>query len=112
LGRRKTKKENPSKVRATIPTPIPAQEERAVLPALRFKVIEELLNKLEMEYRRIRATDLEDLHNDLADTIVKYINERKVMVDTVLLVLEILRHEMITEKIKLLTRGEPAEKVL
>lgn len=77
-----------------------------------FEALDRLLVNLEAEYRKTKARILEDLHNELAEVIVKHINERQATVDTVLLALEILKHEMVTLKIQQLEKGVPVEKVL
>jgi molecular chaperone GrpE (heat shock protein) len=93
--------------------PVKAEEKVEVAkPAKHFEALDQLLVNLEAEYRKTKARTLEDLHNDLAEVIVKHINERQATIDTVLMALEILRHEMVTQKIQQLEKGVPVEKVL
>jgi|GEM_PF-3669465 len=110
------KKKEEAHVPASLQLPPPRTVEEKPLDVKKsevsFKALEQLLASMEVEYRRIKATNLEDLHNELAEVIVRYINERKVTVDTVLLALEIIKYEMVTQKIQQLERGIPIEKVL
>lgn len=101
---------NPQKVQPLeLPPPSVKAEERSVK---HFEALNQLLINLEVEYKKTKARILEDLHNELAEVIVKHINEQHATIDTVLLTLEILKHEMITQKIQQLEKGIPVEKVL
>ncbi len=105
---------NPPNVSALELPPVEAKAEKVEVKPTKyhFEALDQLLVNLEAEYRKAKAKILEDLHNELAEVIVKHINERQATVDTVLLALEILRHEMVTQKIQQLEKGVPVEKVL
>jgi septum formation topological specificity factor MinE len=93
--------------------PVKGEEKVEVAkPAKHFEALDQLLVNLEAEYRKTKAKIVEDLHNELAEVIVKHVNERQATIDTILVVLEILRHEMVTQKIQQLEKGIPVEKVL
>jgi septum formation topological specificity factor MinE len=101
---------NPSALE--LPPVKPVEEKAEGEKKWHFEALDKLLVNLEAEYRKTKARVLEDLHNELAEVIVKHINERQATVDTVLLALEILKYEMVTQKIQQLEKGVPAEKVL
>jgi septum formation topological specificity factor MinE len=108
------KPENTPNVSALELPPVKAEAEKVEVakPAKHFEALDQLLVNLEAEYRKTKAKIVEDLHNELAEVIVKHVNERQATIDTILVVLEILRHEMVTQKIQQLEKGIPVEKVL
>jgi septum formation topological specificity factor MinE len=112
LSEKKVEEKKPNVSALELP-PVTAEEKVEVAkPAKHFEALDQLLVNLEAEYRKTKAKILEDLHNELAEVIVKHINERQATIDTVLMALEILRHEMVTQKIQQLEKGVPVEKVL
>lgn len=83
----------------------PAEEKKV-------SVIEKTIKNLEQTYRDEKAKKLSELHNALGEVIVKFKNEKKVDVPTITLVLDILKHETVTQTLEQLEKGVPIEKVL
>jgi len=75
------------------------------------KLFEQVFDELEKEFLRQKAKLMEDLHNDLVEVIGWHINQG-VEVDTICFVLDIIKYELTTEKLRQIYQGESIKKVM
>jgi len=88
-------------------------------PKIRFEelrakyeeLFRDIFGKLEVEFLQRKAQQMEDLHNDLVEMIAWHINNG-VNVDTVCFVLDIIKHELTTEKLKQIYSGVSIRKAM
>lgn len=86
--------------------PPPSEEEAPeVKPTTK---LETLVKRWEEEYKREKANEIAELHNALVETIANH----KPHLSTVLTALEIVRHELITEKLKQIEAGKPVAEAM
>jgi len=99
------KEEGKSKPLAVLPPPPPTEgveipeKKPKELPRL-VEVLIPLAEKLEDEYKRQKNKEIEDLHNELADIILKFKNERNIHLSHILTALEIVKHELVFEALR------------
>jgi len=75
------------------------------------KLFEQVFDQLENEFLAQKAKLMEALHNDLVEMIGWHINQG-VEVDTVCFVLDIIKYELTTEKLRQIYQGESIKKVM
>lgn len=117
-----SKKEPAGKKPLEIPPVPPPSEEETVAPPPPVEeekprektvtIIEKIIQNLEQTYRDEKAKEANELHTALSEVIVKFKNEKKVDVRTINFVLDILKHEMVTQTLGQLEKGLDVEKVL
>jgi len=68
--------------------------------------LKKLIDKWESDYKKLKAQEIEDLHNALVEVIA----ESGAHISNILTVLEIIKHEVMTEKLKSIEKGvEPSK---
>jgi len=71
--------------------------------------LESMIARWEKEYRLERARELQDLHNEIVDLFGKY----RIHVPEIICLLEILKHEYISERLKqIIEEGKPIEEAM
>jgi len=95
--------ENKSEPLATLPPPEetvkPEEKPKKEVPRL-MEILIPLAEKLEEEYKRQKNKEIEELHNQMADLILKFKNERNIHISHILTAIEMVKHELVFEALR------------
>jgi len=108
----KTEKQTIEAPRTTPRPPSEVKEEiKKRATAKMEKLISKLIDAWEKDFIKQKAKNMENLHNDLMEVIGYHINNGT-PIDTVCFVLDIIKYEITTEKLRQIYEGKPIEKVM
>jgi len=109
----KGKEKEVQEVTRTTPRP-PAEVKEEIkrrATAKMEKLISKLIDAWEKDYLKQKAKNMENLHNDLMEVIGYHINNGT-PIDTVCFVLDVVKYEITTEKLRQIYEGKSIEKVM
>jgi len=109
----KGKEKEVQEVARTTPRP-PAEVKEEIkrrATAKMEKLISKLIDAWEKDFIKQKAKNMENLHNDLMEIIGYHINNGT-PIDTVCFVLDVVKYEITTEKLRQIYEGKSIEKVM